>query len=231
MHSDGKAPQPDERIAALEQELDQARAQVRAMAALLNRCPMVVICWRMVDGYPIEYISENIWQFGYTPGDFLSGQYSWEQLVVPEDFARRQARATGSLARQAESFTVEYRLRTKSGGVHWVEEYAVAIRDGAGVPTHYQSMLIDITERKCTEEALRESEEKYRAVFQYANDALFLAELPEEGKVGVFLEVNDVASTMLGYTRDELLNMTPYDINAPEYAEIEIAARQQLIRS
>lgn len=90
------------------------------------------------------------------------------------------------------------------------------------------AIVRDITERKRMMESLRESEEKYRAVFQYANDALFLVKLSEHGKLGLFLEVNDVACALLGYSRDELLTMSPYDIDAPEFAEFEVAARQQL---
>lgn len=74
----------------------------------------------------------------------------------------------------------------------------------------------DITERKRAEEALKESEEKFRRIFHNANDMISLNVMNDDGLPGKFLEVNEVANERLGYTRDELLNMSPPDIVAPE---------------
>jgi two-component system cell cycle sensor histidine kinase/response regulator CckA len=69
------------------------------------------------------------------------------------------------------------------------------------------------------EEDLRESEEKYRILFEGINDAVFVHDLDEEGLPGRFLQVNDVACRRLGYTRDEFLSLTPRDITTPEEYE------------
>jgi len=61
-------------------------------------------------------------------------------------------------------------------------------------------------------EALSESEEKFRELFNRANDIITLSELTEDGMPGKFIEVNNAALQRLGYSRDELLNMTPLDI-------------------
>ena len=60
--------------------------------------------------------------------------------------------------------------------------------------------------------ALSESEEKFRELFNNANDTITLGELTDDGRPGKFIEVNDAATRNLGYSRDELLNMTPLDI-------------------
>jgi two-component system, cell cycle sensor histidine kinase and response regulator CckA len=65
-----------------------------------------------------------------------------------------------------------------------------------------------------TVEELREREERYRQLFD-AGDAVFVHELGPNGRPGRFLEVNDVACRRLGYGRDELLALSPKDINAP----------------
>lgn len=62
------------------------------------------------------------------------------------------------------------------------------------------------------EEALQAEEEKFRNLFNNANDAIFLHELTEDGISGKFIEVNSVASQILGYGHDELLQMAPKDI-------------------
>lgn len=82
----------------------------------------------------------------------------------------------------------------------------------------------DITERKRAEEALRESESRYRALFDNASDAILIHDIG-----GKFLEANHVACERLGYSREELLQMTPEDINSPEYAA-HVAERVEEVR-
>ncbi len=70
----------------------------------------------------------------------------------------------------------------------------------------------DITERKEMEKALLESEEKFREVFNNVNDGVILCEL-EDGRFEHFIEVNDSICQKLGYSREELLEMSCKDIN------------------
>lgn len=82
-----------------------------------------------------------------------------------------------------------------------------------GTPAGIRGSLRDITDRKRAEEALRESEEKFRELFNNATDAIVIHDID-----GRFLEVNDIICKRLGYSRKELMVMTPSDIDAPEYA-------------
>jgi PAS domain S-box-containing protein len=68
-------------------------------------------------------------------------------------------------------------------------------------------------------EALRESEEKYRILFNKANDSMFVHQPSSEGIVGKFIEVNDVACKRYGYTREEFLKLSPLDISASKRIE------------
>jgi len=72
--------------------------------------------------------------------------------------------------------------------------------------------------RKKAEEVLRVGEEKYRLLFENANDAIFLHEVSQEGPRKIFA-ANGAACRMLGYTREELLRMTIADIDVPEQTE------------
>jgi two-component system, cell cycle sensor histidine kinase and response regulator CckA len=75
--------------------------------------------------------------------------------------------------------------------------------------------LSDITERKRAEAALQQSEERARVLFDSISDALFVHEIEPDGVAGHFSEVNDVACQRLGYTREEMLSMSPADIDDP----------------
>ena len=78
------------------------------------------------------------------------------------------------------------------------------------------SIVRDITERKMAEKAIKESEEKFRELFNSANDMISLNIIEDNGLPGKFIEVNDVGFERLGYTRDEFLEMTPNDIVDPD---------------
>jgi PAS domain S-box-containing protein len=64
--------------------------------------------------------------------------------------------------------------------------------------------------------ALKETQEKYKALFDDASDAIFVHEL----KTGKFVEVNDTACKRLGYTKKEFMNLGPSDIDSPRFAKL-----------
>jgi PAS domain S-box-containing protein len=74
----------------------------------------------------------------------------------------------------------------------------------------------DITKQKKSELALKESEEKYRELFNNANDQISLIEIKADGFPGNFIEMNEVGIKRLGYTHDELSKMTVVDLIAPD---------------
>ncbi len=87
------------------------------------------------------------------------------------------------------------------------EYHAAAIKDKEGSALGFIAVEIDITERKKAEEALKESEEKFRQIFQNAKDAIFIHKINEYDEIGDMLEINETACQWLGYTRDEILEI------------------------
>jgi PAS domain S-box-containing protein len=108
-------------------------------------------------------------------------------------------------------------LITKTGELIYVE---TNISQGSwnGKPAIF-SLSKDVTERRLAEESAKKIEERYRVLFENINDAVFVHEFTDDGMPGRFLEVNDIACQRLGYTREELLTMSPADIDAPECYE------------
>jgi len=105
-------------------------------------------------------------------------------------------------------------LISKSGQLLYVET-KMSRGEWNGKDAFY-SICKDITERRMAEEIVRKNEERYKILFNNINDAAFVHEFAEDGLPGIFTEVNDIACERLGYTREELQNMSPREIDAPE---------------
>jgi len=96
---------------------------------------------------------------------------------------------------------------------------STVLRDEKEKPFAISAVATDITDRKKAEQALKNSEQKYRNLFDGINDAVFVHLLKKKG-FNKFVEVNSIACERYGYTREEFLSLTPEDISAREDAEL-----------
>ncbi|HVF03089.1 MAG TPA: PAS domain S-box protein, partial [Rubrobacteraceae bacterium] len=113
---------------------------------------------------------------------------------------------------------VEFRLRHKDGSWRYMETTRTNLLDDPAVRGVVANSR-DITERRRTEEALRESEERYRAVMEHSAEAIWLID-PDTKEV---LESNTTFQELLGYTAEELKEMTNYDFVAHSREDIDAA--------
>ena len=81
------------------------------------------------------------------------------------------------------------------------------------------SIIKDITERKTAELELKDSEEKFRTLFNNTNDAVIVTLLTDGKSYGDFIEVNEIACKRLGYTKEEFLKLSPSAIVLPGYID------------
>lgn len=102
----------------------------------------------------------------------------------------------------------------RSGEIRWISQIFYALKSPDGEVEKVVVLTQDITERKRSEQALRESEERFRAFFEHA--PLGYQALDQEGR---FIEVNEAWLETLGYRRDEVIGRWFGDFMAPEYVE------------
>lgn len=140
--------------------------------------------------------------WGWTVEEAL--RLSLEEVVTPESLKR----STDIMTKEFHSCKPgEFRARTieleqyrKNGEKIWIESKSSYATDIKGNITTILGISRDITKRKKAEEALKESEEKFKSIFENANDAIVYTTV--EGK---FIETNEKVNDILGYKKEELL--------------------------
>jgi PAS domain S-box-containing protein len=149
---------------------------------------------------------------GYSKEE-IEGKKSWKEFIWEDDIKRMDEyhnlrRIDPDLAPR----NYESKFIDGYGNVKYV------FMTVAMIPGTNKSLisLLDITDRKNAEEGLKESEEKFRELFNNADDMISLNMMKENGLPGRFIEVNEVGTERLGYSKDELLNMSPVDLVAPD---------------
>ena len=101
-------------------------------------------------------------------------------------------------------------LEDASGVPRYLESVITLVRDAEGAPTGARGVVRDITERVQAEQAMRESEERYRALVEQSLDGIFLVE-PETKRI---IEANPAYQNLLGYTAAEMTALSLYDVAA-----------------
>jgi PAS domain S-box-containing protein len=152
--------------------------------------------------------------------------------IAPED----RSKAIENMAKLVETGQVnniEYHVLRKDGSRILIETSVSVIKGGNGEPKGLVAVARDITERKRMEEALRESEHKFRAIFDNANEG-FISVDPESGR---FFNPNRKMIEMLGYdSEEEIANLTVSDIHPKQdlpdiLKEFGRHARREISRS
>jgi len=116
-----------------------------------------------------------------------------------------------------EPFAQEYRVRRKDGVfLYWMDR-GTARWDEKGNPYKLVGAITDITSRKQAEEALRQSEERYRAVMAQSADGIYLL----DGDTKRILEANRAFAQMLGYTLEEMPGLSMYDFDVADREDMD----------
>ena len=193
--------------------------------------------------YALEAASDGLWDWNLKTGRIVTSQRvseifgetsgsegvrtshirTWLDRIHPDDDAKRQEALDVHVDGGTTAYESEYRLRTEAGTWKWVAVRGrVTEWDSGGSAVRMIGMITDINERKLAQEALRRSEEHYRNLFEHASDAVVLFE-PGSGRL---LDANEKAQQLVGYSAEELMGMTIFDLHPPDQtSRIEEALR------
>jgi PAS domain S-box-containing protein len=178
------------------EELRQSEARLRS---LFEHADDLIVACRL-DG-TITNVNRAIEQTLGWSRDELIG-HSIARIVTPASVEHGQERVRRALAGEKLPKIFELEAVRRDGILVPAEGWAHFIRDAAGRPIEHLGVFRDITERRHTEEAIRESEERYRSLFDNANDSILTFTLD-----GVVTSVNRAYERLTGWTRDELIGL------------------------
>ena len=146
---------------------------------------------------------------GYPIADWYASGDLWAAHVHPEDRDQTLACYAGC-SRLGPSHHFEYRLMAADGREVWLHDL-VTVETSGGQPVTLRGVMVDITQRKRMEEALREGEQRYRRL--YDGTPAMLHSIDAQGRL---LSVSDFWLATLGYSRDEVLGRPSTDFLTPE---------------
>jgi len=216
--------QMEEALRRANTELEQRVTQRTHELAATNAALRVAESWQraLIDSIPgiVWERDARTWKFsfvspqaervlGYPVRHWLDEPDFWRTHIHPDDRDWVMAYSLASV-RENRRYSFEYRLIAANGRTVWVQDIVTVEVDEHG-PAILRGIMVDITERKQAEAALRESEARFRSLFEEVPIAY--QSLDIEGR---FLDVNQGLCTLLGYSPEELLGKSFEDCWPPD---------------
>jgi len=198
-----------QREAAERRQAEQAlRNREQMLRGLTDAIPQMVFVL-FPDGTG-EFLNRG-WRDYTGAADRFSREAGWDR-VHPQDVAGVTTRWRKAL-REAGSFTAEFRLRGRNGEYRWFLSQSMPIADaGDGRGRRWVGALTDIDDIRHADAALRESEDRFRRIFEGSPFGITLS----EGEHRRILQANPAFCQMLGYTPDELVGRSLVAITHPD---------------
>ena len=201
-------------------ELERAQARMRHSEQQLNNAQRIahVGNWHLDLANKTATWSEELFQIlGLSPGEVTPSHRAYLKRVHPDDYALIQ-RTVRAAQEKREPYTLYHRI-VRDGDIRWLHLRGEFDVDGAGRVTAMIGTAQDVTERKQAEEALHESEERYRRLVESSPEVIAVH------CAGRLVYVNAAGVALFGASRtEELLGRRLLDLIHPDYHEI--AARR-----
>ena len=200
-------------------DLVAVNEQMRKLSVVIEQSPSTIVITD-IDAN-IEYVNPAFTHStGYTYEEVLgkNPRILKSNLTPPEVYEKMWHQLASGEAWRGELIN-----KKKNGQNFWEFTLIAPILDSNGKITHYAAIKEDVTARVLAEQALRESEEQYRLLFDLESDAIFIVR-NEDGQI---LEANTAATVLYGYARGELLSLKNTDLSAEPESTRQAASEQK----
>jgi PAS domain S-box-containing protein len=201
-----------------------ARANEAQLAHVLARSPSVLYSVRLgPDVADITSVTDNVERIIGYGRDEVTRPGFWNEHVHPDD--RASSRETFAKALEEGRRFHVYRFRHRDGSWRWIRDELRLVRDAEGRPVEIVGSFSDVTAQREAEDRLRESQERFERAFEDAPIGIALVGLDER-----FLQVNAALCRILGYTPEQLCQLTVARITHPEDVAAEERNKARMLR-
>ena len=178
---------------------------------LLTATSAITYSLRVTGDFAATFVSRNVQTvLGHQPEDFIATPGFWQANLHPDDAIVAVTAANFFSDATASVLTREYRFRHRNSTYRWIHDEMCVARDSQGQPKEFAGYWIDITRRKLAEQTLKQSEERYRLLFELESDGVVLFDVETHRVV----DVNLSAQKLYGYSREEFLQLKVEDGSA-----------------
>ncbi|MEM7254885.1 MAG: response regulator [Pseudomonadota bacterium] len=131
---------------------NQRDIALRRASRVVENSSVIFFRWHDGQKTELEYISSNIERLGYRDTDLLSGDITLSDLMLPDDTQPLKSNLAKLSSGEQSQFTLEHRVRDKSGRLRWMEQRCAYVETRANGERVFEGLLLDISERKKAEE-------------------------------------------------------------------------------
>ena len=166
-------------------------------------------------GWQFRYVSPLLARMAGRPPDYFDHPFKWAEVI---HHTEREGYRTGLrrlLTGTAADFEALYRVVAPDGVVRWVRDRLQVVRDASGRPTRLDGCLVDVTEQRQAEEALRQSEQRFRALVEKNRDGITLLD-----EKGIIRYTSPAIRPIFGYDPADVIGKDVLGLIHPEDATI-----------
>jgi PAS domain S-box-containing protein len=192
-----------------QQSLEESESRFRELVENIRE----VFWMENAEGTELLYVSpayEEIW--GRFCEEFYRNPKVWIDAIHPDD--RQRVAEAFSRFRETGVYSEEFRIVRPDGTIRWIWDRGVLIHNESGEVARVAGIAEDITQRKQAEDALKESEKRFRNLSEAAFEGISFNEK------GVLVDANKAFTKIFGYSLEELKGKQIVELVAPEHREL-----------
>ncbi len=174
----------------------------RTYRTLINNLPGFVYRCLNDENWTMEYISGGCEEItGYPPADFINNNKIAFNDIIGAEYQEEIWDTWQVKLKEKATIELEYPITTKSGQIRWVWERGCGIYSDDGKLLFLEGFITDITEQKLAGEALKESETKFRGIFENKGTATGIFE-----ENSIITDCNTMFEEMSGYSKSDIID-------------------------
>jgi PAS domain S-box-containing protein len=197
-----------EDITERKQAEEEAKQSQNKYQSLVSNIPGIIYRCKLDKDWTMLYISNEVSQLtGYPVSDFINNAVRTYESIVHRDDTERTARITNEAIESGEPWELEYRICHKDGTIRWHYERGSAVIGESNKVEYLDGVILDITERKEAEEALKRLNQQNQLLLNTAGEGIYGLDLD-----GNTTFINPTAARMIGWEVEEIIGKNQHEL-------------------